>query len=736
MNNMFIYKDEKNTHLIKYCGNEEEVTIPEGVTVIGEAAFASCTNLKRIYFPSTLLEIKNLAFYNCIKLDIATFLNCEIADNAFLGCTNLKKENFTLKEMTIGQIESEHLTTFFVKDYQRGYRWSKNEIEELLNDINETVSRYCVQPLIVKVCSPEKCERYIDKNGLHESVDAAPTTAYELIDGQQRLTTLLLILNTCHKESDRKTLPVNYEIYYELLRKIDKHYIEKAENTISDWIKEKGSEFNISNFVSTIRNKLFFIWYEMNTDKNIVVEEEFRNINDGQTPLTNAELFKALLLNPENTSIYPTDKKKDMDEKLSEMSFQWDDIEQSLHNEDFWFFIANDECQERTRLDYLFELYARNLEGIKKKRRSNAGKSFNSFQENELKKLDKTRDRYSFLAVKSYIEYLDKHEFEGRRFESVEKVWNEMVDLYNRLYSWYSDGELYHTIGYLVAIEKSNRGKSIVPEIIVCLFKDHINDSLITIKSFVQNEIYEHLKNHIVEEKNSKTIFAANYYERNKKDIRDFLLYINVWSTYISKEKFPFVKFKNTKHPDTKETISWDIEHISARNLKEVITDEELEKIRDWWEIEATKTDVNNEDNLIMKENDKVEQKWDAEAWKNFARRVNEDEPDNSISNLVLLDSATNRSYGDALFFGKRKEIIERDKKSAYIPICTKNVFLKYYTVSPDFSVAWSQKDKDSYFANILLCLKSSIINEKNFKKELLIEVDDIINRFLGEENK
>ena len=62
-----------------------------------------------------------------------------------------------------------------------------------------------------------------------------------------------------------------------------------------------------------------------------------------------------------------------------------------------------------------------------------------------------------------------------------------------------------------MAIEKSNRGKSIVPEIIVCLFKDHIDDSLITIKSFVQNEIYEHLKNHIVEEKNSKTIFAANY---------------------------------------------------------------------------------------------------------------------------------------------------------------------------------------------------------------------------------
>jgi uncharacterized protein with ParB-like and HNH nuclease domain len=72
---------------------------------------------------------------------------------------------------------SEH---FYVPKYQRGYRWTKKQVEDLLNDIDRfTPSNeckdtwYCLQPLVVK-----KDE---DKGWL-------------LIDGQQRLTTIKLIL--------------------------------------------------------------------------------------------------------------------------------------------------------------------------------------------------------------------------------------------------------------------------------------------------------------------------------------------------------------------------------------------------------------------------------------------------------------------------------------------------------------------------------------------------------------
>ena len=88
---------------------------------------------------------------------------------------------------------------FFVPDYQRGYRWGENEVKQLLDDIDENRKKnekergqnnYYLQPIVLK----EKGENY------------------ELIDGQQRLTTLYLILN-CIKEVLPNT-SINYNINY------------------------------------------------------------------------------------------------------------------------------------------------------------------------------------------------------------------------------------------------------------------------------------------------------------------------------------------------------------------------------------------------------------------------------------------------------------------------------------------------------------------------------------------
>lgn len=65
-----------------------------------------------------------------------------------------------------------------------------------------------------------------------------------------------------------------------------------------------------------------------------------------------------------------------------------------------------------------------------------------------------------------------------------------------------------------------------------------------------------------------------------------------------------------------------------------------------------------------------------------FNEYVNDDDI-NDISNLSLLDSATNRGYKNAVFPLKRKTIIDRDKAGVFIPICTKNVFLKYFSDYP-----------------------------------------------------
>ncbi len=68
-----------------------------------------------------------------------------------------------------------------------------------------------------------------------------------------------------------------------------------------------------------------------------------------------------------------------------------------------------------------------------------------------------------------------------------------------------------------------------------------------------------------------------------------------------------------------------------------------------------------------------------------------------NIGNLTLLDSKTNRGYGNAFFPIKRKTIIENDMKGTFIPICTKNLFLKYYSEKATDLQKWTKQDAEDY---------------------------------------
>ena len=81
----------ENGVLIKYAGTEKEVFIPEGVTAIGDKAFAECRKIKSVAFPATVNHIRNSAFENCKALDKVVLHDGKIAiaDNAFKGCGKL-----------------------------------------------------------------------------------------------------------------------------------------------------------------------------------------------------------------------------------------------------------------------------------------------------------------------------------------------------------------------------------------------------------------------------------------------------------------------------------------------------------------------------------------------------------------------------------------------------------------------------------------------------------------------
>jgi len=73
-----------------------------------------------------------------------------------------------------------------------------------------------------------------------------------------------------------------------------------------------------------------------------------------------------------------------------------------------------------------------------------------------------------------------------------------------------------------------------------------------------------------------------------------------------------------------------------------------------------------------------------------------------SIGNLALLAHSDNAALNNSVFEVKRREILRLDKEGSYIPACTRNVFLKYYTTEGDQQLHfWSAADRDAYLSAI-----------------------------------
>ncbi len=626
---------------------------------------------------------------------------------------NYKTDSLILR--TVGQI-CESQDNFYIANYQRGYRWGKDEVEALLDDIYEVYKKddneqkYCLQPLVVKGRRNCESSALLGNDGVKEMKNEED--CYELLDGQQRLTTLWLILSKLSQGIQ------SYQIYYELYRKIDKDFIEKASEIIENWIKKdkpEGGKLDKSKYRNVIFEKLTFLWYEVtngisqveeSVDQNIGSndsEKLFRKINKGKIELTNAELFKAMLLNEENA------RTEEDRRELEQISFEWDRVEQSLRNDEFWFFISNDTSEERTRIDYILEVYAR-------------GKD-------DKEEFDVTKDRYSFLVVQDYL--LCKKDNAGNiDFESIKTVWKDIVSVHDKLYSWYQDNELYHNIGFLVA----NEGKrcAAAADIVVKLYQNGKDKGIQEVKKMVRGKIYKRLivkKWKATKGDNNIRVVEEEYelenltFEGDKKYLANgLLLYSNIFPLLDQgRGKFPFKAYYSD---------SWDIEHINPQkkesDIKKLITwgksenkgeadggKDEIDSNFNWVRnveliLEYLKKKNKNTEPLPeLKEEDKNQgfcQFSGSESGKGFLKDMqnawNECSIDGGvdvINNFVLLNSKINRGYHNALFNQKRAKIIEYDKNGFFIPMATKNVFLKYYNENPAEFIEWGKEDQKGY---------------------------------------
>lgn len=190
-----------------------------------------------------------------------------------------------MKHRTIGPVAIKELICldFHIPSYQRGYRWTTQQIKELLEDIECFCEKgakgiYCIQPLVVK------------GHGAY----------WDVIDGQQRLTTINIILSCLNQEKYKlqyQTHPQSQIFLSCILNRteeeakenIDFYHMIKARNFILRWKQDKNDEY-IKNFTEVLLNKVKFIWYDTDTQDPI---EVFTRLNIDKIPLTSAELIKA-----------------------------------------------------------------------------------------------------------------------------------------------------------------------------------------------------------------------------------------------------------------------------------------------------------------------------------------------------------------------------------------------------------------------------------------------------------
>ena len=185
---------------------------------------------------------------------------------------------------------------FYIPSYQRGYRWTKQQVIDLLEDLWEFSNNkkqnefYCLQPVVVKARIKEENDH-----------------KWEVIDGQQRLTTIYLILyyinNHIFQESgsmytlEYQTRP-DSAIFLATMDEdkkddnIDFFHMYNAFKYIIEWFKDKGNQAKIATKIYPILlEDTKIIWYQVNENKDSI--DIFTRINLGKIPLTNAELIKA-----------------------------------------------------------------------------------------------------------------------------------------------------------------------------------------------------------------------------------------------------------------------------------------------------------------------------------------------------------------------------------------------------------------------------------------------------------
>ncbi|WP_340113659.1 DUF262 domain-containing protein [Maribellus mangrovi] len=598
---------------------------------------------------------------------------------------------------------------FYIPHYQRGYRWTSEQVTQLLDDVWDFAEKdpakgefYCIQPIVVK---PKKWE----ENG--NSIDG-----FEVIDGQQRLTTSYLIIkyikdyllkvDSLVEDYGKELFTLRYETRTDsesyladisaddYKKNIDYFHIYSAYETIKNWFAESGKVdtrtkkhklLNIFLGEKTDNGSVQVIWYQpehrsdTNGEELKKSRELFTRLNMGKIPLTNAELIKALFLSDYSFNNVP---EKEASRRKLEICQTWDIVEQQIADESFWSFITNAKQKDYpTKIELLFDFMA--------------------------KKEEHQRDPlHTFL----YFLNLSKNEHLDLWY-----VWLKIEKYYQTLVEWQKDRNLYHKVGFLIAVGKNAR-------VLIEKSEEYLKDEFTAyLDGIIKNEVLDCTFDDILNLRyNKKSQYAK---------LETVLLFFNVETirnnSHIS-EFYPFRFHKNVEN--------WSLEHIHAQN-SDFLDQTKKDQWKKWIDChlpllkELLEIDTKNQElGELINKLQVFRNKTVGDTWSEFEQLAsvafsyfnkgdeNGDYSIHSISNLALLGQADNSALNNSVFEVKRRKIIEMDTDGNYIPVCTKRVFLKYFekqSINQQFYF-WGATEQKNYVSALKSVLDQFLKQESS----------------------
>ena len=627
--------------------------------------------------------------------------------------------------MAITSIDKLMGRTFFVPSYQRGYRWGRQEVEALLNDLWE----FYLQ-------TKEKKDEEERENLLEENKNLfyclQPIVLYKdeqarenLLDGQQRLTTIYLLLSYLDSRRreegyDKPLFTLEYatrEDSADFLAKklfaaegskeasnVDYHYMRAAYGYIKDWFtqapKHPGAAAKLIPLLLDEDGKgpnVRVIEYHVEDDSDPI--DVFLRLNQGKIPLTDAELTKALFLQSDK---YDAQLLPYVSPKLDLIASEWYAYEQQLSMPKFWHFISPYDAQSTApSIRLLLELAARV---------ELAARDLQS--ETSYKNTPELWDpkKYTHPCYTIFSDYLQGYSGE-ERLKKIGEIWERIYTIFGRISEWYEDQELYHHIGYLMCTESSSERFALLCD----LLEQAETCTAPEFKASLRSAIGEKIEGIRSKKKIKGICLNELSYEECPADIHRVLLLHNIHQHIFTSEqiRFPFDLYTKEK---------WSLEHIYAqqseplRNREEQIGfieehiatfrkdafggDEEtsslivkLEGLRS--QIQEPKKEESERVSLFVKALELIT------AFE--VKHMGDTVPLHGLQNLCLLSRGVNSALSNRTFARKReimREIVMTATQE-YIPMATRRVFLKYYSASPKDNAYWRREDAEAYMEHI-----------------------------------